>query len=64
MSNNTILSNDEPGATRMKDIVSQLTDVIFILCDAKKLDSFAIISQLTNLTLDECDSIHSLINSK
>lgn len=64
MNNNIIFPDDDPGATRMKDIVSQLTDVIFILCDAKKLDSIVIINQLTNLTSDECNTIHSLIDSK
>lgn len=43
---------------RMKDIVAQLTDIIYLLCDAKETDSRIIITQLTNLTKEERESLH------
>ncbi len=43
---------------RMKDIVAQLTDIIYLLCDAKEADIRIIINQLTNLTLEERESLH------
>ena len=43
---------------RMKDIVAQLTDIIYLLCDAKETDSRIIISQLTNLTPEEKECLH------
>ena len=49
---------DRIDAIRMKDIVSQLTDIIYLLCDAKETDSRIIISQLTNLTPEEKECLH------
>lgn len=49
---------DRIDAIRMKDIVAQLTDIIYLLCDAKETDSRIIISQLTNLTAEERESLH------
>lgn len=43
---------------RMKDIVSQLTDVIYLLCGAKNKDTVIILQQLTNLTEDEYKHLH------
>lgn len=43
---------------RMKDIVAQLTDIIYLLCDAKETDSRIIINQLTNLTPAERECLH------
>lgn len=43
---------------RMKDIVAQLTDVIYLLCDAKEQDIMIIMNQFTNLTAEECKSLH------
>ncbi len=48
---------------RMKDIVSQLIDVIYLLCDAKGTDSKIILSQLTNLTTEEKESLHITFSS-
>lgn len=61
---NTIppFTEEELDAIRMKDIVCQLTDVIFILCNAKKLDSITILSQLTNLSYEEQKQFCSLIS--
>ena len=43
---------------RMKDIISQLTDVIYLLCDAKDTNITMIMEQFTNLTCEERDSLH------
>lgn len=43
---------------RMKDIVAQLTDIIYLLCDAKQKDIAMIINQFTNLTDEERKSLH------
>lgn len=43
---------------RMKDIVAQLTDIIYLLCDAKEKDAVVIMDQFTNLTKEELDSLH------
>lgn len=48
---------------RMKDIVAQLTDIIYLLCDAKETDSRIIINQLTNLTAEERESLHIAFSS-
>lgn len=49
---------------RMKDIVAQLTDIIYLLCDAKGEDTGIILHQLTNLTAEECESLHLIFPSK
>lgn len=49
---------DRIDTIRMKDIVAQLTDIIYLLCDAKGTDSRIIITQLTNLTVEERESLH------
>lgn len=43
---------------RMKDIVAQLADVIYLLCDAKEKDVIIILNQFTNLTKEERESLH------
>ena len=43
---------------RMKDIIVQLTDVIYLLCNAKGQDSDIILNQFTNLTFNELQSLH------
>lgn len=48
---------------RMKDIVSQLTDVIYLLCEAKNMNITLILSQFTNLTEAEQNSLN-IIYSK
>ena len=50
--------NERIDTIRMKDIVSQLTDIIYLLCDAKETDIRIIINQLTNLTAEERESLH------
>ncbi len=43
---------------RMKDIVAQLTDVIYLLCEAKGTDIKTIINQFTNLSNEELESLN------
>lgn len=38
---------------RMKDIVLQLSDVIYLLCSAKSADVTTIFDQFTNITAEE-----------
>lgn len=40
-------------AIRMKDIIAQLSDVIYLLCGAKSLDVITIFDQFTNITPEE-----------
>ncbi len=49
---------------RMKDIVAQLTDIIYLLCDAKAEDAGIILHQLTNLTAEEQESLHIIFPNK
>lgn len=49
---------------RMKDIVAQLTDIIYLLCDAKGEDTGIILHQLTNLTTEEYQSLHLVFPNK
>lgn len=42
---------------RMKDIVSQLTDVIYLLCNAKAADVATIFDQFTNITTEEREAL-------
>ena len=47
-------------AMRMKDIISQLTDIIYLLCNAKKSNVSIILDQFTNITEEELDSLNIL----
>lgn len=38
---------------RMKDIIAQLSDVIYLLCNAKSADVITIFDQFTNITPEE-----------
>lgn len=54
---------DRIDTIRMKDIVAQLTDIIYLLCDAKETDIRIIMNQLTNLTAEERESLHITFSS-
>lgn len=43
---------------RMKDIISQLTDIIYLLCNAKENNITTVLNQFTNITQDELDSLN------
>ena len=45
---------------RMKDIIAQLTDVIYILCNAKECNISIILDQFTNITEEELNSLNIL----
>jgi len=47
-------------AMRMKDIIAQLTDIIYFLCNAKKSNISIILDQFTNITEEELDSLNIL----
>lgn len=43
---------------RMKDIIAQLTDIIYLLCEAKEHDTMIILNQFTNLSDEERNSLN------
>lgn len=43
---------------RMKDIISQLSDVIYLLCGAKSEDIITIFDQFTNITREEREALN------
>lgn len=43
---------------RMKDIISQLSDVIYLLCGAKAADITTIFDQFTNITREEREALN------
>ena len=43
---------------RMKDIIAQLMDIIYILCKARKSNISIILDQFTNITQEELDSLN------
>lgn len=43
---------------RMKDIIAQLTDIIYILCNAKENNISIILDQFTNITDEELNSLN------
>ena len=45
-------------AMRMKDIIAQLSDVIYLLCNAKSEDVITIFDQFTNITPEERISLN------
>ena len=56
--------NEKLDTIRMKDIVAQLTDIIYLLCDAKQKDIAMIINQFTNMTEEERESLHISFSHK
>ena len=49
---------------RMKDIISQLTDIIYLMCGARNADIYTIINEFTNLTNEEIESLHICFSSE
>jgi len=54
----TPAKSNKISTTRMKDIISQLSDVIYLLCSAKSEDITTIFDQFTNITSEERDALH------
>jgi hypothetical protein len=52
-----ILGNDKIDITRIKDIISQLIEIIQLLCKAKKVDTLSILNELTNISEDELEEL-------
>ncbi len=52
------LKPERIDAMRLKDIISQLSDIIYLLCDAKGHDSSVILKQFTNLSDKEYDCLN------
>ncbi len=51
--NKDIQKNKKIDTIRMKDIISQLTDVIYLLCNAKGNNIATVLEQFTNITAEE-----------
>ena len=47
---------------RMKDIVAQPVDIIYLLCEAKGYDIKIILHQLTNLSDEERNSLNLIFS--
>lgn len=43
---------------RLKDIIAQLTDIIYIQCNAKDKNITMILDQFTNITQEELNSLN------
>lgn len=53
-------SRTKIDVTRMKDIIAQLTDIIYILCNAKQSNISMILNEFTNITEEELNSLQIL----
>lgn len=61
---NQTKKQDTIDKMRMKDIISQLTDIIYLMCDARNADICTIINKFTNLTDEEIESLHICFSSE
>lgn len=50
--------HDRLDTMRLKDIACQLSDIIFLLCDAKEKDTMIIFDQFTNISKEELDALN------
>lgn len=56
----------KPGkldALRMKDIIAQLVDIIYLQCGAKSLDITVIFNQFTNITPEERKALNIVFSN-
>ena len=56
----------KPGkldAKRMKDIIAQLADIIYMQCNAKSLDATTIFDQFTNITPEELKALNIVFSN-
>lgn len=54
----TPVKSTKINTMRMKDIISQLSDVIYLLCGAKAADITTIFDQFTNITREEREALN------
>lgn len=57
-SNKNTTKREKIDTMRMKDIISQLTDVIYLLCNAKSTTIDTVLDQFTNITKEEQESLN------
>lgn len=57
-SNKNTTKHEKIDTMRMKDIISQLTDVIYLLCNAKSTTIDTVLDQFTNITKEEQESLN------
>lgn len=56
----------KPGkldAMRMKDIIAQLVDIIYLQCGAKSLDMTTVFNQFTNITPEERKALNIVFSN-
>ena len=58
MNNKNECKSTKMDSMRLKDIIAQLTDIIYLLCDAKEHDTTIILNQFTNLSDEERTSLN------
>ena len=46
------------NVSRLKDIIAQLTDIIYLLCNAKEEHILMILDEFTNITKEELDTLN------
>ena len=57
-SNKNTTKHEKIDTMRMKDIISQLTDVIYLLCNARSTTIDTVLDQFTNITKEEQESLN------
>ena len=57
-SNKCTTKHEKIDTMRMKDIISQLTDVIYLLCNARSTTIDTVLDQFTNITKEEQESLN------
>lgn len=50
-------------AMRMKDIIAQLADIIYLQCGAKSLDITTVFEQFTNITPEERKALNIIFSN-
>lgn len=54
------VKHEKISTKRLKDIIAQLADIIYLLCRAKEEDVDTVIKLFTNLTAEECEGLQIL----
>lgn len=58
ITSNVSTKNKKIDTLRMKDIIAQLADVIYLLCNAKTTDISTVFDQFTNITREEREALN------
>lgn len=58
------LKNEKIDAIRMKDIICQLADVIYLLCKVRKINISTVLDQFTNITKEEQERLNLIFSNE